>query len=727
MFAWSLGLSLVAAATPLAGDLVDGPAPAPLVTSSLPRELVPGRALLERHGDVSYTALGVKLVRELHHGWALVAFASAVPLDEEQTKVAIAALRRDPRVKDAAPDRWFAPALVPQDPLLEQQWPLVSAGLFAAWDKTTGNESQLIGIIDTGTFVAHPELAGRDVLGYDFISDVALAFDGDGRDDDYTDPGLPTTCGEVALNLTTHGTHIAGIIAANADGAGMVGLNFAAGLVTARAMNACGGAESDLLDALAWLGGARVDGTPLLGRAVDVINLSLGAQGSCGGALQAYVTQLYEDSGVIVVAAAGNDGNEAAVRVPASCEHVIAVGAHGRGPGLPLSPYSNTAGVVDVIAPGGDRATDPQDAILSLCGASADCYQFAQGTSMATAFVSGAVSLVLAAYPGIDRTRVLEVLQQSGQPCTGCGEVPALRVDEALLLAATIPSGVPVSSPCDEGLCGPGGLCDDDQRCLTLGGTSCCYSRCEEPIIGSCGEGRRCALVENGNVCVEAGDLHEGSPCDPAASACRDGHICGTSNGVSQCIRLCGPSGGVCRSTSQSCREAGDFSVCAPVLLPSFSDTEERCDPARGHFDCDEQWGCVVPDDGTPPVCVYGAAGDLLTGERCTDAAACASGLCSEGLCTEPCNLEGACYLGATCAPEGVPGGLCVPDVCESDQSCPAGRSCEDVDGAPRCVRVGCACGQSAGPVPMVGPLGLVLAAALLARRRRSSLAGRRG
>ncbi|MFZ9887576.1 MAG: S8 family serine peptidase, partial [Myxococcota bacterium] len=560
MLSVPFALSLVVATTPVEhGDATPlAPSTPTSAHSSLPRAIVPGRALVQRGADVSFSELGVTLVRELRFGWALVALPSAGTLDEEQTAAAIAALRRDPRVVGAAPDRWFTPALVPQDPLLEQQWPLESAGLFSAWNETTGNESQLIGIVDTGTFTAHPDLAGRDVLGYDFISDVALSFDGDGRDGDYTDPGLPTACGDVALNLTTHGTHIAGIVAANADGAGMVGLNFAAGLVTARAMNACGGAESDLLDALAWLGGLRVEGTPVLGRAVDVINLSLGAQGSCAGALQSYVTQLHEESGVIVVAAAGNDGNGSAVRVPASCEHVIAVGAHGRSAGWPLSPYSNTAGIVDIIAPGGDRASDPQDAILSLCGAGADCYQFAQGTSMATAFVSGAVSLVLAAYPGIDRTRVLEVLRQSGQPCAGCGDVPALRVDTALTLAATIPSGVPQSSPCDEGLCGPGGQCGEDQRCLTVGGTSCCYSRCEAPVIGTCGEGRRCALVEGGNVCVAAGDLHEGSPCDPSASACRDGHVCGTSNGESQCIRLCGPSGGVCRSTSQSCREAGD-------------------------------------------------------------------------------------------------------------------------------------------------------------------------
>ncbi|MFZ9889979.1 MAG: hypothetical protein ACO3JL_20980, partial [Myxococcota bacterium] len=139
--------------------------------------------------------------------------------------------------------------------------------------------------------------------------------------------------------------------------------------------------------------------------------------------------------------------------------------------------------------------------------------------------------------------------------------------------------------------------------------------------------------------------------------------------------------------------------------------------PGRGHWDCDELWGCVVPEDGTPPVCVYGAAGDRLTGERCVEAAECASGLCSDGLCTEPCNLEGACYAGATCAPAAIPGGLCVPDPCADDGSCPAGRSCEDVDGTSRCVRASCACGQTEGSSPF-GLLVLVLAAKVITRRR---------
>ena len=100
------------------------------------------------------------------------------------------------------------PLLVPNDPLYSSQWhymspPLEKGGvnLPPAWDLTTGNASIVVAVIDTGSLAAHPDLAGRYVGGYDFISTPQIANDGDGRDSNPADPGDWITAAENALGL----------------------------------------------------------------------------------------------------------------------------------------------------------------------------------------------------------------------------------------------------------------------------------------------------------------------------------------------------------------------------------------------------------------------------------------------------------------------------------------------------------------------------------------------
>jgi serine protease len=114
-----------------------------------------------------------------------------------------AALARLPGVAYAEPDRIkqvigrpaAEPLLVPNDTLFSQQWhygyvPGVSEGLnlLPAWDITTGITNTVVAVIDTG-ILNHADLAGKTVAGYDFIGDTFVANDGDGRDNDASDPG----------------------------------------------------------------------------------------------------------------------------------------------------------------------------------------------------------------------------------------------------------------------------------------------------------------------------------------------------------------------------------------------------------------------------------------------------------------------------------------------------------------------------------------------------------
>ncbi|GAA0841300.1 hypothetical protein GCM10009080_33910 [Cupriavidus pauculus] len=149
-------------------------------------------------------------------------------------------LREDPRVADAVPDRWLRlHDTVPNDPdfaakQLYMQSPATVVGganLPRAWDRSRGSASVVIAVVDTG-YLPHPDLAGRLVQGYDFISSTTVSVDGDGRDSDPTDPGdyVPngTTCsdGSGASNSTWHGTRVASVLgAATNNSQGIAGVD----------------------------------------------------------------------------------------------------------------------------------------------------------------------------------------------------------------------------------------------------------------------------------------------------------------------------------------------------------------------------------------------------------------------------------------------------------------------------------------------------------------------
>ena len=343
---------------------------------------------------------------------------------------AIAAkLRTHPDVLYAVPDRIVFPQLTPNDPQFSNQWylqPAASGGINApaAWDITTGSASIVVAVIDTG-ILPHADLAGRTVPGYDFISDPNRSNDGNGRDADPTDPGDWVTAQEAASgplagcpvqDSSWHGTRLAGIIGASGNNAiGIAGLNWVSKILPVRAIGKCGGFTSDIVDAMRWAAGITVSGVPDNANPAKVINLSLATAGACDAAYQSAINDV-TTAGAVVVAAAGNQGQNAANFTPASCTNLITVGAVDRNGGL--TSYSNVGASVSISAFGG--TSDVGIISTSDSGTQSplndNAYLTTQGTSLAAAQVAGIVSLVFSQSPGLTPAQVRDFVRNTGQP-----------------------------------------------------------------------------------------------------------------------------------------------------------------------------------------------------------------------------------------------------------------------------------------------------------------------
>ena len=252
-------------------------------------------------------------------------------------------VRSDADVEFAVPDERRFPHAIPSDPLYTGQWYLQNVqpsaiNAQAAWDTSVGNAGVVIAVIDTGVLYGHPDLkraniGGRLLPGYDFITNPAIANDGNGRDSDPTDPGDWVTSAESASsgtfnncgasNSSWHGTRVSGIIGAlSNNSAGVTGITWNPWILPARALGKCGGFDSDIIDAMAWAAGRHINGIPDNPYPAKIENLSLGSSEACPASYASVVADL-ASTGVLVVASAGNEGGP--VDTPANCPGVAAI------------------------------------------------------------------------------------------------------------------------------------------------------------------------------------------------------------------------------------------------------------------------------------------------------------------------------------------------------------------------------------------------------------------
>ncbi|MGW8949324.1 S8 family peptidase [Streptomyces sp. NPDC055709] len=420
------------------------------------------------------TGESLKFERRLAGGAALVDLGGEAS-KKDLTEV-MDAFRADPSVASVEPDiRAYAMAVTPNDTEYAKQWDLFEAtggmNVPTAWDKTTGS-GVTVAVIDTG-YAAHSDLAANVVSGYDFISASADARDGNGRDADAKDEGdWNATDGECGLGSTAgdsswHGTHVAGTIAATTGNSkGVAGIAYGAKVQPVRVLGKCGGASSDIADAITWASGGSVPGVPANPTPSKVINLSLGgASSTCPSVYQNAINGAVS-RGTTVVVAAGNSNANASGFTPANCANIINVASTSREGNR--SFYSNYGSIVDVAAPGGEtrRATDtpgtvttPQNGILSTLNAgattqAAENYKPYQGTSMAAPHIAGLAALLESAKPALTPADIESAIKANARSlpgtCSGgCGTGVADAAKTVNAVTGTTPGGTTFTNGTD--------------------------------------------------------------------------------------------------------------------------------------------------------------------------------------------------------------------------------------------------------------------------------------
>lgn len=298
-------------------------------------------------------------------------------------EVAISEIKKNNSVESVQPNYIYHFTDVPNDQYFSKEWGLQTLNVTSAWNITEGSSDVKIGILDSGIDINHPDLKDNiwtnpgeisgngidddkngfidDVHGWDFIHNDAKVFNS--TEDD------------------VHGTHIAGIIAAEINGIGAVGVAPKVKIVPLKVLGTNGGDTTDIIKA--------IDYAKKLG--IKIINCSFG-----GDSYDEALKEAMQSSGILFIAAAGNDGIDTDISpIYPACYNipnvisVAAVDSNGS-----LASFSNYgANSIDVAAPGVSiLSTIP--AALTKSNSYSLAYAYESGTSMATPFVTGIAALL---------------------------------------------------------------------------------------------------------------------------------------------------------------------------------------------------------------------------------------------------------------------------------------------------------------------------------------------
>lgn len=289
-------------------------------------------------------------------------------------------------------------------------------GAPAAWAAGYDGKGVKVAVLDTGIDTTHPDLASAVTVSKDFT--------GSGSADD----------------KVGHGTHVAATLAGSGarSGGRYKGVAPGAGILNAKVLDDNGeGSDSSVIAGLEWAAG----------QGAGVANLSLGQDDTPGeDPVEAAVNALSKSTGMLTVAAAGNEGPDAGtVGSPGAAESALTVGAVDGEDRLAdfssTGPTADSALKPDLTAPGVDIVS-AKAAHGHLGDPAADGYVSMSGTSMATPHAAGAAAILAQRHPDWTGARIKQALTASTTPSTGATgyQQGTGRLDVSRALQGTVAS-----------------------------------------------------------------------------------------------------------------------------------------------------------------------------------------------------------------------------------------------------------------------------------------------
>ena len=272
-------------------------------------------------------------------------------------------------------------------------WGLDAIAVPEVWTQGYTGENVVVAVIDTGVDYTHTDLDNNIWINEGEIFGDGIDNDSNGYIDDaigwnFVDNNYDP------MDEVNHGTHVAGIIAAESDGYGITGVAYNAKIMPVRVLDENGkGINENIARGIYY---AANNGA-------NVINLSLG-----GGYTDvvADAVQYATERGAIVVMAAGNEGASEPV-YPGHLANYWGITVGAIDSQNYMADFSNLAGSDSdmnyVVAPGVDiYSTTP-----------GDNYEFMNGTSMATPYVSGVAALMLSANPYLTPEQMRQIITRT--------------------------------------------------------------------------------------------------------------------------------------------------------------------------------------------------------------------------------------------------------------------------------------------------------------------------
>ncbi|MBI5510202.1 MAG: S8 family serine peptidase [Deltaproteobacteria bacterium] len=531
------------------------------------------------------------------------------------------------------------PLYIPNDPLFADQWHHENIGSQGAFELIRGAAGVAIAIIDSGTDMLHPDLAGKIVSPRDLI---------DNDDDPTPDP------------TDAHGTNTAGIAAATGDNEiGIAGVCPDCSLMPLRIMSESGFSRMGIdSDAFYWASD----------HGAQVLSNSWGPEGAAGVpsdldlAIHTVAETGRDGAGSVILFAAGNDGRMNESYELASHPLVLGIGASNY---FDLrEDYSNWGAELDLTAPAAAVSTD----IRGQNGyAAGDYFMQFSGTSAATPVAAGVAALVYSVNLSLSRAQVQSILFETADKVGsvtydahgfeahyGYGRVNAMR---AVQQAAGGDVCQPVPELCDDGA-------DNDCDWLSDSADPSCAPTVT-PVGVICTQDFQCGI---GGLCFGETMGFTGGYCSTTCTdACPGNATCFSTGNGGYCLASCA-SIADCRAGYDCLSPDGQPPVCLPSCTVNGCNPGETCDPKSGE--------CVHDGPNGP-------------GAACTADVQCAkNGWCidwmPDGYCVIDCYAAADCAAGSHCVPLGR-FDACLPQ-CERRSDCRPGYSCwPEADGTGSC------------------------------------------